>query len=267
MVRQYASLLALTAICNVALAETYQGEGRGSYNNVDSDKVYELSATAYFAPVSTGSHPLREAAFLERASNASLTYSRFGSAPDQLNLTGVNVGYYVPNSIFYLGGHYTRIDESQDEFAPDYNDSEWGLTLGVTPTEGLLISTSYRVAPFNAGSIVARHIGSGITAGRDSYETNLSAKYVTDLSGGRAANFEGGMVRTDFYDLLFLGADYYLDPTLSIGAWIEDFGSIAADPGIGIRAEKFITEGFSLQGSYFDFNGTHLWQIAVGVRL
>lgn len=265
-VNQCNSAIALIILSNAALATTYQGEGLGAYNDWDGDNAYELSVTAYFAPLSTQGHPLRQAAFLERANSANATFFRFDSAPDVTDVGAINLSYYVPNSMFYIGGHYTRIDEAEDEFASDYRESNWGLTLGITPAEGLLISTSYRAAPVYAGSLLGRLIGGGVFSERDSYETNLSAKYVTQLRGGKAANFEGGLVQSGESDLIFLGGDYYIDHTFSIGAWIEDYDSAGLDTGYGFRAEKFFTSQVSVQSSYFDISDANMWRLAVRVR-
>lgn len=266
VVQRYSSIVALAIISNAAMAASYQGEVSGSYHDLDEDKAYELSATAYFEPVSSEGHPLQEAAFLQRNSSAGLTFTRFGAEPDEENHGSINLDYYVPDSMFYIGGQYTWIDEAENEFESDDRDDAWGVTLGITPAEGLLLSTSYRVIPVYAGSLIGRLIGSGILFDRDSYDTNLNVKYVTELANGKAANFEGGFVQYDSADLFFLGGDYYFDSTFSVGAWIEDLGSLSTDKGYGIRTEKFFTESASLQGSYFSRGDTNMWEVGVRVR-
>lgn len=263
--RTAATLIAAILSSSTSLAATYQGEGMGTYVDWDRYKAYDLQATVYFAPVSTERRPLQEAAFLDRASNVTASYLRLDSDYDNTDVAMVDLNYYVPNSMFFLGGHFFRVIESADEFNPGYSENDWGLTLGLTPADGLLIYTKYRSAPSLSGSTFGQLTSSSATFENEDYEANISAKYVTELDeNGRAWKVEASLVDSQNRDFLYVGGDYFLDPTFSLGLWVEDYN--IADNAYGVRTEKFFTPQISLQGSYSDVGRSNAWQVGARFR-
>jgi Putative general bacterial porin len=150
----------------------------------------------------------------------------------------------VPNTMFFLSAGYSTLD-----FKPDDGSGSvdiWDITLGITPIEGLLVSTTHEDGNYE-----------------DSYDFNLRAKYVTQLSGDTAVNFEaeyedGG----EFEDYMSVAADYYLDHTFSLGVVIEDSDETA----YGVRTRKFFTPSFSATASYLTADESDMLELGVAVR-
>jgi hypothetical protein len=108
--------------------------------------------------------------------------------------------------------------------------------VGYLPTPGLLLAVG--------------------VAGRDDDNQNdtdptVRAKYVKQLAGDTALNLEGKARFNDNNDSYDVGADYYLDRTLSLGANYErtSFDNTDADvDAFGLRARKFFSENISAEG-------------------
>lgn len=230
-------ILGAAVVCSLSsglvLASPYQSEISATYRGTDFDDTLRLEGEWHFNAVNTGRHPLAEAAFLERSSNVGLTYAY--TDPDlggSFNTVSVDLEYFVPNSIFYLGAGYEDEDGNND----------WSVTLGVLPMPGLLITTTYED---EAG-----------------YDLNLAARYFTELAAGTALSLRARYEDHDASDLIGLEADYYLDRTLSVGVELED----QDDTGYGVRTRKFFTPVFSGEARYFNQNSNDLWEIGVSYR-
>lgn len=263
--RTTATLITAVLCSSTSLAATYQGEGKGTYGHLDEDNVYNLQASVYFSPVSTEGRPLQEAAFLQQASDLTLSYTRLDADHYKLDFVGADLNYYVPNTIFFLGGHFFRVKEPTEGYSPGYSENDWGITLGLTPVDGLLIYTKHRSAPSLVGSTLGQLASAGATFKKEDYQTNVSVKYVTELDeNGRAWKVEGTFVNGQYTDFLYMGGDYFVDPTFSLGLWVEDYD--AADNGYGVRMEKFFTSQISLQGSYLDAGRYNAWQVGARLR-
>ena len=100
-----------------------------------------------------------------------------------------------------------------------------------------------------------------VTVGEDT-ALSLRAKYVT-LIGNHYANFEGISYMGD-ETTYRLGADLYIDPTLSVGVSIADSTADESDTLFGVRAQKFFTPAIAAGINYtttdgadsFGINGT-----------
>lgn len=129
-------------------ATPYQTEVGAIYTDIAGEiDVIGLGAEWHFAPVATDGHPLAEAAFLEQSSSVSVVHG-MTDVDDfdlEVNTTLLNLGYYVPNSMFYVGAVLQRTSVETQGFSD--SDTDWGLTLGVSPVEGLLITTDYMNEP------------------------------------------------------------------------------------------------------------------------
>lgn len=228
MLKQLA--LATLVASTFTAANAYQAEVGGTlaYQDIDlpfADNGYKVAVdgTYYFAPVQVKSSPLNEAAFLNRASNvnAAITHDDY----DIVDVTTVQAGveYFVPNSDFYVNGQVGYWDsEGEDDFT-------YKAEVGYLPTAGLLVAAGLQ------------------DLGEDT-DVTLRSKYVTKVSN-YDVNFEAGVVFAD--DEAFnLGADVYLDPTLSVGLGYTEAGYDvnSLDDAFNIRAKKFFSEQVSVEG-------------------
>ncbi len=255
--------ISLLTIANFGSASPYRTEVTGGFQEFQSDfypdiHIRSISANWYFEEVDTGSHPLAEAAFLERKSSINLEFSNVDSLTGVVGVdpeTGVSsfwqelhthhflsgsIDYYVPNTILYLGAtyKYNRLGSDQDHFS-----NTWGAIVGVTPLEGLLISTEYWE---KAG-----------------YTANIQAQYVKPLAGENAIRLEGSYYDGDGdEDTLEVGADFYFDRSWSAGVVAVDY----SDTSVGLRTRKFFTESLSVAVEYFDIERLYKYQLSASFR-
>jgi len=227
-------LIAAGLLCgsSFALAQNYQFEVGGGLTHVDPDNgKSDTQVGAYgryhFTRVQTAQRPLAEAAFLARSSNA---YVR---GYDDLDVIQGGAEFYIPDTIFYVAAEVTRTD-----YPGQRRNNDWGVRLGVTPIEGLLLWTGYYDEP--------------------GYDLNLHGKYVLDLGHNNAVNVEAGFTDTDDDNHIYLIGDFYFDRTFSAGVGYIDNG----DDGFLIRTRKFFTESISVEASYT--KSDYLDQFSVG---
>lgn len=252
--RGLSSLFLLAIAPAAALADDYRFQVRGGFDSqmAPSDDsagdldTATLSGTWYFAPVSTDNVPLAEAAYLGRASflSGGLAFSDF--LDQTLDAQAVNVGYYIPGTMFFAGVGATRIEQinALSPVVVKEYDTRWFGTLGVAPLDGLLVTTDFR---------------------EHGYDPNITARYVGKLPNdhfyaGRVNIAEGEFGGTQ-YGLDF---DYYFDDSTSLGASFDD-GDNRLDGGnrLELRAEKFFSKSWAAGVSAFtadryDGFGVHL---------
>ncbi|MGD8175705.1 putative porin [Marinimicrobium sp. ARAG 43.8] len=207
----------LAASSGLAVAAPYQAEVGASYTDVEhGDGAFGMYGEFHFNPVQTRNHPLAEAAFLERSTNV------YAAAADDFDALTVGGELYIPDTMFYVGARISRWDYGNDDDTTVY------ATLGLTPIDGLLVTTEFS---------------------DDGYDANIAAKYVTSLGGGNFINLEGQYYDGDYDDYVSVGADFYFDRTWSVGAAATDnFG----DDQFTLRTEKFFTEYVSGRLAYTD---------------
>lgn len=231
------ALLSLAAAPAVGLADDYRWEVRGSFDRAwdsgllfsDSDSL-ALSGTWYFAPVDIDDVPLAEAAFLGRASSLSAAAARFEVLDEHLNAQSARVGYYIPGNWFYAAvgvsrsEYFTALNSS---FVLKERDTRWNGTLGITPVNGLRITTDF---------------------GEDDYEPNVTARYVGKLPNDHFYAGSVNFVDADFGDTSFgLDFDYYLDETASLGVGYQDDFLQTWE----LRAEKFFAKSWAVGASAY----------------
>lgn len=215
-----------------ALASPYQAEVSATYEGGDDYDGVHLEGEWHFNTVNTARHPLAEADFIQRSSHVSVDYRYRDFDETSVDEMNVELDYFVPNSIFFVGAGYHRDD----------GDNDWSVTLGVLPMQGLLVTTTYR--------------------GDAGYDLNLAARYFTELGAGTALSVRAEYQDQETDDLMRLEADYYLDRTLSVGALVESAG----DTDFGIRTRKFFTPVFSGQVSYTARDIGDDWTLGVSYR-
>lgn len=245
------AVLASVSIASTA-AQAYQTELNGGYaytkfDNNDDIKNHnaDIGATYYFNPVDTSKGPLAEAAFLNRANNVGVQYdynkTEFNKDSDSdvdHHQLGINGEYYIPDTNFYTSAglgwgkyKYNGGDKS------DNDGMVYQAEVGYLPTPGLLLAVGLAGRDDN---------------GESETDPTIRAKYVKQLAGDTALNLEGKARFNDNNDAYDVGADYYLDRTLSLGANYErtnfDNNNESVD-AFGLRARKFFTENVSAEGS------------------
>jgi hypothetical protein len=268
------SAIALAATASAASANSYRGElnvGGGSseieyegFSEADKSNYGIVSGTYYFSDVATRNHPLAEAAFLERSSGISFTYSRDrtrfedvlvdtlpngdaeiigeGRFTTTSTFSSADIEFYIPNSIFYIGGGIGegtfktryRVTDGDELITGSYSEDTgtfWSLRAGITPVDGLLVwSEFYKDQEVDD-------------------EWNINAKYVMDLSGN-ALNLEASYDHFYGNDSLGLAADFYFDRTFSLGATYTYYDDTNANDDYGLRLRKFFTDKFAVETSF-----------------
>lgn len=251
-IKTLCTVIALSVSSGMVWAAPYQAEIGAAY--IDFQEGMETKAVLgewHFAPVATDGHPLAEAAFLERSSSVSAVYTmteyEIVDTEVDIDVAILNFNYYVPNTIFYIGATYQRV--SFDLYpAISGSENDWGLTLGITPIDGLLISTNYMNDP--------------------GYNFNLAAKYVYKLQGETAINIDASYTEggeeyfVEEEDLTELAVDYYFNRNISLGAVFAD----AAETSYGVRSEVFFTELFRVGAEYVTADSDNVATIYAGLR-
>lgn len=229
----------------VAVADSYKSELDASVTRIhvmgENYDSYKLGGTYYFNDVNTAGVPLAEAAFLGKNSsvfaNAWESPSQHGSSKSNAYSLGASV--YVPEDFLYVSAGVSR-----SKSAWSSTDDDWYTAVGVTPIDGLLISTYYT---HDAG-----------------YDANINAKYVTAIGDGQFINLEAAVIDYDDGTFASLGGDYYFDNTLSVGGEITNIKSYT---DYTVRARKFFTEQLSANVSYTDSNDRDGNVLSVGAAI
>ena len=270
-------------------ANAYQYEVNASYESTDIDDsntdvdAYAIGGKYYFAPVANSTGPLAEAAFLSKASNLGLAYAR-SSVEDSDTILGVSyettsdtIGlageYYVPNSQLYFSAAVNNTDSTTKasalgiSYSEDDSGTGYAVEVGFLPVNGLLLAIGATDMEESIDPVQVAQLGFISTvgaigaAGEDTAAT-LRAKYVTRLANNDV-NFESKILIGEETAYRF-AADFYLDPTLSIGASVADSTVDDSDTIFGVRVQKFFTPAVAVGLAYnttdgadsFGINGT-----------
>lgn len=240
-------LLASTA----TFASTYNGEVGLKYTDngfaspifnvtapIDDFTSIQLHGTYNFSEVNTAGKPLAESAFLGKHSYIRGSVNEYDiDGGDVTDTQTIGAGFYIPNSIFYIGVDYINGEDTDDT----------RVELGITPIDGLLITTSH-------------------TEEADDYEPNVMAKYVRSLAGDTAINLEGGFFQGEDGedDELYIAADYYFTNFFSVGGQVYDYGDGSV---YSIRTRYFFNDSFSLNGELASDNETDDNSFSIGAAL
>ena len=261
MLKQLALTTAL--IASFGTAHAYQAEINANYENTSFDgdsedlDTFGIGGKYYLNGVNTKNSPLAEAAFLSKASNIGLGYANSSIDEDgadlEIDTVGLNGEFFIPNSQFYVSGSLNRSEVTvESEFGKASDDNVgYALEAGYLPVDGLLIAAG--VAKENLDPMYVSKNGfidtfSNISAVADDTAETLRAKYVTQI-GNHFTNFEGA---TYFGDetAYRLGADLYIDPTLSVGVSFMDTTFDDFDTVWAVRAQKFFTPAIAVGLNY-----------------
>lgn len=189
----------------------------------DTDTL-TATGTFFFNPVSTVGVPVGEAAYINRASYASLSLSKVDAGVVDADLLQANVGYHVPDTIFFgrVGVVRTDVDLGGDSI----DDTTWNGTVGIVPIPRLFFGTDFT---------------------EDGYDANLTVRYAGKLANDHwwAASVSG--VDPDEGDsAVGVEFDYYF-PSFKLGG-----GFNSGDDRVSARAEFGLPHGFALQGSIYN---------------
>lgn len=236
--RQLTLAVCATAACTFANAESYRFELSGGYVHYDADHSegdgWSAAGRAYFSPVTPDEHPLAEAAFMQRASSFSLSHQRSDTTPTsypegslESDTTLASLDYYGPRGLLFVGVNAAR--SKMDSGTYTDSDTRWSGSFGVTPVEGLLVSTDF----YEGESLSDRR--------------NLKARYlITAPDYGEAIALEADYRYAYGEKFALWSIDYYVDPTLSLGLTYSRATSFSDNGTTQIRAEKFLSPRISL---------------------
>jgi len=234
-----AMISALSLSAHVALADSYKADLSVGYADFDGDASTLYANGQFFLnEVDTKGKPLAEAAFLQRASNLALSVGTtdIDGVDDNIDHVAAMGEFYVPDTMLYVAAGVVRVDGGNE------SDTDWVASVGVTPIDGLLITTDYD-----------HDLG---------YDFNLHAKYVVALAGATALNLEAGHTNGDFTDETYLAADYYFNRQFSLGAMVED----AEDTAYTLRTNYFVNEQMYVGGSYTNTDLGDVLMVSAGMR-
>jgi hypothetical protein len=226
-----------------AVAESYEFELKAHTSRHDFDGasskiyVYGLGGAYYFNAVTTANVPLAEAAFLGKNSNVYADASRFSASGQHLNAYQVGAEFYIPENFLYVNAGVTKIK------GQNFSDSDWYTSAGITPIDGLLISTIYS---HDAG-----------------YDANLSVKYVTAIGGSQFINVQASVADEDEGAIKMIGGDFYVNNSLSFGGAISQQQS---ENTFTLRARNFFTEEISGEISFEDAPDENSIRVGASVR-
>lgn len=280
--------LATALLAGLSTAHAYQFEINGGYENTDFDNnlggvelesdgdLFFINGKYYLNGVQVKNVPLAEAAFLAKASNIGLGYLNAQNelnignvkAEEEYDIVGINGEFYIPNTQFYIGGSLNRLDYTGSVTTPGLHEEEsedytgYSLEAGYLPTNGLLLAVG--VAKDSFDPMLASKIGFASTLGYgaavvDETAVSLRAKYVSQI-GNYYTNFEGVSYFGD-ETVYRLGADLYIDPTLSVGVSFADSTEEDFDTIFNVRAQKFFTPAFAVGVNYTTTDGADSYGI------
>jgi hypothetical protein len=240
--------IALALASSVAAAD-YRAEIGAAYTDIDGEvDILAVAGELHFSPVSTATHPLAEAAFLEKSSSVSLTYAQ--SDTDYVEAEAITGGleFYIPQAMLYVAPFYVYSSYDAEEYA-EGSENDWGVTAGLAPFEGFRVTTTW--------------------SDEVDYELNFAIKQVVKLAGEQAINAEFAFTKAsdedgfeESDDIIQAALDYYIDHTFSIGIELAN----AEDTSYGFRTQKFFTENFSALAAYYTADEADSWLIGASLR-
>lgn len=265
--------LATALLAAFGTTHAYQAEINAGYENTDIDDTdnidtFVLGGKYYLNGVQVKNAPLAEAAFLSKASNIGLGYAKASTSDEvvdiDFDIVGLSGEFYIPNSQFYVSGALNRSKITAEAFGEEESEDNTGyaVELGYLPIDGLLLALG--VAKENVDPVQVANYGfttnlsNTATIGEDT-AVSVRAKYVTQI-GNHFTNFEGLSYIGDETNYR-LGADLYIDPTLSVGVSFADSTADESDTIFGVRAQKFFTPAIAAGVSYTTTDGADAFGI------
>ncbi len=192
----------------------------------ETTSIY-LNGRYHFTAVDTTNKPMAEAAFLQKHSYINAGYTDWDidvANGANGNIQNIGFGFYIPETIFYLGAQHLRFDYDSSD-----SENDTRFELGITPIDGLLLSTVHHEES-------------------DDYEANIHAKYVRGLAGNTAINLEASYTDVEYGDAVIqLAADYYFTNFFSVGASVTDYED---GSNYSIRSRYFFNDKFAISGEF-----------------
>ncbi|MDE0951854.1 MAG: hypothetical protein OSA45_11350 [Halioglobus sp.] len=232
------------------------------FNNRSKDIDENLGGvfgTWYMEEVDTSKGPLREAAFLDHASDITLAYTDgkvdTGKLGDNLDNSdaqtySISSRYIAEGPGWKLSGWLVDLGYERD----DINDSRsniYNVGIGKYIADDITLVFDYT------------NIDIGRGGDADNYELDLDMFFAMDNGGIKANLSAGKTVRSgeDDVDTYIIGGTWYLNNNLGFGAEYINTSLDGSDTvnGFSIDADWFITESFGMnlafsQVDYDDFN-------------
>ncbi|WP_326518033.1 putative porin [Acinetobacter sp. CAAS 2-6] len=258
--------LVLGATLGATQTQAYQYQIDAGYDHHEIDDIaglttnagdFNLQATAYFENIKTKNVPVQEAAFLSQTSNIYGAYAySFTDIEATDNSAELNIdGHDFKGGFEYLNrqnGLYVNAEIGRSN--TDLSLSGMGLT-----SEDTIHTTHYRALfgfmPQNNLLIAAGVQGYNATGEQKEAGLAARAKYVTALGQkGQYLNLEANVNLNGMYkgivpetDTYNAAADFYIDPTWSIGSsyTFVDYGPEDTD-SISIRTKKYFNQQVAL---------------------
>ena len=228
-------LFALTGLLLVsapAPAEDYRAEAGAWVARVDNEGVdgesFGLQGSYYLRPVVIDDVPLAEAGFLGRADKLQVDGLRYGmNGSEHFDAWSLTSEAYVTAGIPLFLTATVSIGETFEYDADsgervDGHHTSWQAGIGVTPLDGLRISTRF-----------SQHVD---------YQPNVDLKLVRRLGGTHWIGVGAELVDPDLGGTYWaVSADYFPDESLRLGAAYNDGYEI-----LWLTAEKFFWTRASL---------------------
>lgn len=234
----FALCLFLTACFDFVYAkDNYRTEISANYfHSEDGSKttLHDIDARIYFLQVNTFSHPLAEAAFLERIGSVSFLVGKRKLESNSLLLnieadgptyTSV-VTYAKPDIPLTLQATYTMSDlEFESPLDGDFKLDTYGLGIGYFFARNLFGGITFVHSKSNM-EISLFSLSVDETSNTDEYE--IFAKYVKERSDGTAYNIESNIGIQQFDNsaddgsntFVEISGDYYFNQRISLGGGI-----------------------------------------------
>src|SRR5215510_9705458 len=151
------------AICMPVHAEDFRIQAQFSYDKIDPDgagsdaDVFALSGTYYFKPVPTDGVPVGEAAYIARSSYADAIASKVDYGDGDVDVLAADLGYHVPNSIFFgrVGVVRTRFPGGPASLD---DDTSVNGTFGIIPIPRLFFGTDFAEGGYDP-NLTTRYVG------------------------------------------------------------------------------------------------------------
>lgn len=186
----------------VYASNSYQSEFAYAYIKLDSDDgsdftTMDIDFTHYLFPVDTKNHPLREAAFLEKASNISIAYnkSKEGGTSFDLNTDEITTLFqYInkePAIPISFTAEYSTEDYDFDNSFSSGDEDTFGLGIGAYVQDQTLISLFYSQSDSASDS-------AAFSSKVETDTFDLAVKSVIEMGNNTAFSIEGEIEKSDY---------------------------------------------------------------------
>lgn len=235
---RYASVLALS-IAASAHAETFRvelnaGFGQGDSAGVDYDTVI-LGGMVYFSDVNTGTGPLREAAFLDKASGLGVARIDMSFDGPVDGAATTIYGRFVQANDFFIEASASRTELEEGAF--DTDSDTFSVGLGTYINDNSDIVATYSDSNDDDVSSLGVDYHALIENGGAAWAIDLGASYIDE--------------RSDTGNSLRAGATFYPNANFGIGAALDRISIGDSDNTTAtFSAEYFFNTNFAGELTY-----------------